>query len=86
MALTLAISTPFGIDLPTAYAKISSFGGNKDCFTFQVDYFATQAARDAGTPVVKSESYQFNTVDPQNIASLYTYLKTLPEFAGAVDC
>lgn len=86
MALTLAISTPFGIDLPTAYAKISTFNGAKDFFIFYVDYFATQTARDAGTPVIKSESYQFNTTEPQNIASLYTYLKTLPEFAGAVDC
>lgn len=86
MAFKIQTSTPFGITLPEAYVKVSSFAGNKDCFTIQLDYFATQAARDAGTPVVKSESYQFNTTEPQNVASLYTYLKTLPEFATAVDC
>jgi hypothetical protein len=58
MALQLAISTQYGIDLPSAYAKISHFNGTKDYFAMYIEYYAT----------------------------LYTYLKTLPEFAGALDC
>jgi hypothetical protein len=86
MALKLAISTQFGIDLPDAYAKISSFAGNKDCFTLNVDFYATEAARDAGTPVIKSQAYQWNSTTANTlVGTMYDWLKTQDEFTTAVD-
>ena len=86
MALKLPISTSFGIDLPEAYAKISNFSGTKDYFIINVDFFATQAARDAGTPVIKTASYQWNTASANALlATLYTQLKTEGDFVAAVD-
>ena len=87
MALQLSITTPHGINLTTAYAKVSSFSGTKDNFTVHVEYFATQAARDAGSPIIMSQSFQWDTAEADLIVSdMYTWLKTLPEFANATDC
>ena len=86
MALQLQIQTPHGLTVPTAYAKISGFSGTKDYFIVQVDYFASAAARDAGTPVLMSHSFQWNTADADlAVGAMYDHLKTLPDFAGAED-
>ena len=86
MALQLPLQTRFGIELPTAYAKISNFSGNRDYFIIGVDYFASASAREAGTPTIDNEQYQWNTTEAQNVASMYAYLKTLPDFGSATDC
>lgn len=86
MALQLPLQTQFGIELPAAYAKIGMFTGTKDGFSISVDYFANAAARDANTPIISSALIQLNTTAAQNVASMYAYLKTLPEFSGAIDC
>lgn len=86
MALQLQVTTPHGITVPTAYAKIVSFSGTKDYFVAQVDYFATQAARDAGSPVLMSRYYQWNTTQADTVVGdIYEYLKTLGDFANATD-
>lgn len=94
MALQLSKTTQHGITLATAYAKVSTFSGNKDALTCQVDYFATQAARDAGTPIVLSEYYQWNRTEmawtgvtdtDALVSKIYTWLKTQPQFNGALD-
>ena len=86
MALQLQITTPHGLTVPNAYAKISGFSGTKDYFIVNVDYFATQAARDAGSPILMSHSFQWNTADANTaVGSMYTHIKTLPDFANATD-
>jgi hypothetical protein len=65
-----------------AYAKVIGINGNKAQIIANVDF--------------KGENQQFNkhyaipvsleTGAPNFIAQAYEHLKTLPEFAGAVDC
>jgi hypothetical protein len=86
MALQLQVETPHGLTVPNAYAKISGFSGTKDYFIVHVDYYASAAARDAGTPVLMSHSFQWNTEDADlAVGDMYDHLKTLPDFAAAVD-
>lgn len=94
MALQLPFNTPFGIELPEAYAKVTTGGFTKDYITFEVAYYANAAARDAGTPVVDRQAYQWNNDDMSMssvtdadglVAALYVYVKTLPGFEGASD-
>lgn len=94
MALQLDVQTEFGITVPDAYAKINTFSGSKEFIIVDVAFFATQAARDAGNPTVRRQAYQWNRVDQSMtgvtdsdalVSKLYDYLKTLPEFAEAVD-
>ncbi len=86
MALQLNITTPQGVPAPEAYAQITSFRGNKVTVMFVVDIFfnAAVAVQDGIQPL-QSLSYTVPYTDGAGIAVLYTYLKTLPEFAGAID-
>jgi hypothetical protein len=94
MALQLDVQTQFGITVTDAYAKISTFTGTKDYVIVDVEFFATQEARDAGNPTVHRQAFQWNRADQSwtgvtdtdaLTSKLYEFLKTLPEFAGAAD-
>jgi hypothetical protein len=65
-----------------AYAKITSIMGNKDFITANVSFQsdAQQFNRQYHIPVSTA------TGSANFIAQAYEHLKTLPEFAGAVDC
>jgi len=84
MALQISYTSPFGIVLPTAYAKISIFYGDKTTVNFEVLIWADTSARDSGKQRMEQLIYNI-PYSQQVIADLYNYLKTLPEFAGAVD-
>ena len=85
MALQLSYTSNFGITVLGAYAKIEAFNGNSSCFCISVDFYATADAAASDTPRIGHADYQWNTTDPQNVASMYAYLKTLPDFTGAID-
>lgn len=86
MALQLPLQTEFGFQIPTAYAKVSSFNGGKGVFMMTVEFYASAVAREAGTPVVTSKEYQWDVSNDDLLTSFYTHLKTLPGFNSAVDC
>lgn len=71
------------IEIKDAYIKVSGFSGNKS--TLQV-VVTVQAA--SGKPIIDSNQISIPYVlDGKNpIAQAYEYLKTLPDFAGAIDC
>jgi hypothetical protein len=71
------------IEIKDAYLKVSGFNGDKS--TLQV-VVTVQAA--SGKPIIDSNQISIPYVlDGKNpIAQAYEYLKTLPDFAGAVDC
>jgi hypothetical protein len=64
-----------------AYWKINRIDGNKNGMHINVFCYV-------GDKLFKQESYHFlPEIDGENfIKQAYVYLKTLPEFAGAVDC
>jgi hypothetical protein len=69
------------IEIPNAYIKVGNVVGNKSFIEFEVLFSENSA-------FIKKESHTF-TPDMQGgnfIAQAYEHLKTLPEFAGAIDC
>lgn len=84
MALQINYDSQYGINLPTAYAKISTYRGDKTTLNFEVLIWADAAARDNGKQRMEQRLYSIPYTQ-QIIADLYTYLKTLPEYAGALD-
>jgi hypothetical protein len=66
----------------SAYIKVASINGNKTRVTASVDF--------VGDVARFSKQYQVplsvEVGAPNIIEQVYTHLKTLPEFAGAVDC
>jgi hypothetical protein len=64
-----------------AYIKVDTVQGTKSNVVAQVDYLVDGQ-------LVQKQSYAFvPSMDSGNfIAQAYNHLKTLPEFAGAVDC
>ena len=86
MALQISLTAPQGITLSTAYTRINNIRyGHTDCI-ISVDTWADQAARLANLAIIGSQSYSM-TYDPTgtSLTAAYDYLKTLPEFSGAVS-
>ena len=80
---------PNGFDsaasLNNAYIKVDSISGNKN--TVEITVITYSEKNDQKLPV-QATNYTF-TPDMNGgnfIAQSYNYLKTLPEFAGAIDC
>lgn len=74
-----------GINIPNAYLSVSSLGiaDDKQSLHFTLDYRSA-----AGAVVLESVEfsgpYELEGINP--FTQAYTYLKTLPEFGGLVDC
>ena len=86
MALSKTISMYLGsrsVDFTNAYARVSEYHGTKTRMSFVVTW-----AESAGMEMLKQETYQCDLdINGENpIRQAYLYLKTLPEFANAVDC
>lgn len=72
-----------GIDVTDGYIKVSSVAGEKGGLAVQLDYSAGQQFQAVQT---KSVNFIPDMEGGNFIKQAYLYLKTLPEFADAVDC
>lgn len=87
MALKQTISLKNNFDelsvFPDAYIKVVTIAGDKNDMHGFYGVF-----KDAGSKCIEKVKFQFKpSLDGENfIKQSYLYLKTLPEFAGAVDC
>lgn len=85
MALKKTVKSNFGIVVEGAYHRVENLSiVAKDTMVFQV-----RSRADKDQPMVFGEtlyecSYDMNGANP--IAQAYAYIKSLPEFADAVDC
>jgi hypothetical protein len=81
----MIIKSNFGDDVifNNAYIKVVALSGNKQLMRIEVG-----THKDVNAPVVDRQQYYFAPdLDGKNfIAQAYEHLKTLPEFAGAIDC
>lgn len=72
--------------IPDVYCRIDVMNGSKERLTIKVDTYKDSSK----VILIKSESYSFVpdvTEGAENFVKQgYEYLKTLPEFSGAVDC
>lgn len=73
---------------PESYARIFQIRSNQVFTIIAVNWYATAAAYAAGEPPVKMWEYNTETASLHGdiYPAAYNYLKTLPDFAGAIDC
>jgi hypothetical protein len=84
MALKKTSPTKFGFDIPNAYIRIEGVRIiNKFEIKFQVRSYVT-VENAHFNDVEYSCSYDIDGKNP--LKQAYEYLKTLPEFDGAIDC
>lgn len=84
MALKKSITTIHGINIVDAYIRVDGLRlSSKSTIAFNACVYA-----DSSKPMVDGRqvecAYNINGENP--IAQAYAHLKTLPEFADAVDC
>lgn len=76
-----------GINVADAYVKVVNFSGDKNSLAFQVGNYGP--ANESGERELFDSTHRScdYALDGSNaLQQAYTYLKTLPEFAGAKDC
>ena len=84
MAIKKTSSTFFGTNVVDAYHRVEGLQiKSKDTIIFQV-----RVSVDGVKPHFSDEQYQcaYDIQGDNPIRQAYAYLKTLPEFAGAMDC
>jgi hypothetical protein len=84
MALKLTVNTESGFTAQDAYHQIDSvFLMDKETMSFNLTSYKTP-----DLPAFKTVGYgcDYNLNGANPIAQAYYYLKTLPEFADAIDC
>lgn len=74
-----------GLTINDAYARVDRFSGDKHYVGFSVQVFVNQSARADGKSAIAQLNFEVPYVDGMSMVSLYNHLKTLPEFAGAID-
>jgi hypothetical protein len=84
MALEKTATTPHGFTASNAYHRVEGTQVSKDRMTFQVRSYKDNSGLPHFADAPFSCAYDIAGNNP--IAQAYTYLKTLPEFAGATDC
>ena len=81
----ITLKSNFGDDVVfnNSYIKISALYGDKNSLRIEVNVHKTENGA-----ILDRQQYYFSpTLEGKNfIAQAYDYLKTLPEFAGAMDC
>jgi hypothetical protein len=85
----LTMVQPSGIELnaPNAYIRIEDYNGNKGQFSFVLRAYKDQSSVNAYAPF---KQWSFMTVvDLESTRNFlqqsYDWVKTLPEFTGAID-
>lgn len=85
MALKKNFTTDAGIELADAYIRVEHLLiQNKNHLSYRVRVYATDEAKFSIDETHLSCSYDINGKNP--IAQAYAHVKSLPEFADAVDC
>jgi transcription elongation factor GreA-like protein len=86
MAIKIAVTTPYGIDLPGAYIKINQFVGDSKYVQYSVRTYADATARTEGKQHLDEKTFSFeNDASIGNVMNVcYEDLMARPEYAGAV--
>lgn len=89
MALELKVETSIGITAEKAYVRIDTLFGSKNTIILNVKSYFSQETYDGGKEPYESKEYSFTPSVEEGsdnfIRQGYKYLKTLPDFEGAVD-
>jgi activator of HSP90 ATPase len=71
------------VTMKNAYHKVESLNGDKNCISFDLAIFEETKKEMA---VLKKYSFVPSMGNENFVKQAYDHLKTLPEFAGAIDC
>lgn len=84
MAISKNIQTKSGIDIQNAYIRVE----NVAILEKIVLQFMVRSYKDKRKPFVEEElmTCKYDIAGSNPIIQAYTYLKALPNFAGAIDC
>lgn len=85
MALLTTLEHSSGLTIENSYARITRYLGDKDAVEIFVSWYADEAARLAGKSHLQEKTYLTPLPYGDILPGLYAFLKTLPEFAGAID-
>lgn len=71
------------VSISNAYIKVGVINGNKENMGATVLFY-----KEKDNLIVQQKQYEFSVdlAGKNFFAQAYDYLKTLPEFAGAIDC
>jgi hypothetical protein len=84
MALKKSVKSIYGFVVDEAYHRVESVAlQGKDKIYFSLKSYAEVESPSFGE---KSYSCEYDLTGANPIKQAYEHLKTLPEFAGAVDC
>lgn len=89
MALTVDLTeTAIGTSLEGCYLRIVKLSGDKDALRLNIEAYANEQARRDGKMPILIYTHVVTTTEVAGplFPALYAHLKTLPEYAGAVDC
>jgi hypothetical protein len=84
MALEKTVTTPHGLTAVNAYHRVEGTQISKDRITFQVRSYKDNSGLPHFADAYFNCAYDIAGDNP--IKQAYTHLKTLPEFADAIDC
>jgi hypothetical protein len=85
MALKQKISTNFGVDIDDAYHRVEQITlTSKSSIAFAVN--AYKDSKISAYITNKSYACKYDITGKNPMIQAYEHLKTLPEFAGAMDC
>lgn len=81
---TFDVQGGFSVDVAQAYIRVEEVFGTKDNCVATVSWLKEENSKES----FKGKQYSFvPNMDGNNfIKQAYEHLKTLPEFAGAIDC
>ena len=85
MALQISYTAPSGIIVPTAYAHIASWQGNKTSINVQLIIWKDLASKNAKLQPVGYLGSKLDLADGATMTQMYTALKLQPIFANATD-
>lgn len=73
-----------------AYIRIDTIGGSKHSIHLDVKIYASQQAAQDDLPYIEQKTYSFTPIVDNKSLNYhkqgYEYIKTLSEYADAVDC
>ena len=86
MAIEQATTTPYGIDLPNAYIKVTFFSGDSKHVQYHVRTYADAAARQADKQHLDEKNFSFEYAPGQGdvLIACYNNLMSRPEYTKAV--
>jgi hypothetical protein len=80
-------SSPIGMPITGAYCRITRYMGDKNAVRAYVAFWINQAARLAESAPIEERHYDIalSSLSGDIVPAMYDHLKTLGDFAGAID-